>query len=852
MMFATITLSLMSFCSVVLQHMLLPSFDRGNPEPSGEAPPASPQMPPPPPPPQLSDEDAQEAFLELVKRRASIQTPLDTSFWRPYVRKEGKAAPKVESANQTQLIFVAGAEGTGHHFITALMMRLPALMPMTLVQEQAFQALWWNPKSHDPAVFWSAIEAFSEWVRAARSAGKHPAFCARSCLRLTGQKHCSWVGGLQLQKSGRLLDGRGHNGSFQPVGQMFSYPFSRSWNETEDGTHYPEIVDLQYMCDLLGVRLRVLVLYRDPIDAIMSMNNRGLPKIWRRFGRTFKLHKQVALYLSQLDEMYTQLSILRSDDYRVLNYTNLLISPLDYPAPLSDFLQLPHASISRSFTLSIKAKPKKRQNTTGGPMDGGTTGAWSDEVRRAFITTRLTDARRSITPPACCDEWTGLLARSPVVRVDQAMAPRRPTHWFSKWASTAPPPLRAENISFTHVVNPFKGGQDSEHRLAQQTTLRSIAHAAALANTQGVRVDVVCVMYPEDNDPTASYIDICRSSGFTIALMNVSVHSTLPQFRHPVRLPFLNQILYAGWLHGKGRYLTYSNIDIGVQAPFYLKVARQLQLMPDTPLSLIREEFEHTPETFGVENALGWRGGGLGHPGHDCWTFPREWVPKLVLGFTMVGVSMVATDLMQALHAHSGCRMSLISPQLTFHYVTGDSVVKHPQNQRARNNQLFTGLYTAWNCAQFARNRHDVLKVHPSYAQCWFNHQAECARRAPPLPRRCPAAAPPLPRRCPVGSTIAHAPSPVVCPCEQGRAMVTNVVPPSTICHTSSSCSGTTRQTPMGRRSVARAATRAICPRSATSAERARTTARIRRRTSCRRYPAAGAAAHPIWSRSHC
>ena len=43
---------------------------------------------------------------------------------------------------------------------------------------------------------------------------------------------------MQLQKAGRMLDGKGHNGTFQPIGQMFSYPFSRSWNETEDGTHY--------------------------------------------------------------------------------------------------------------------------------------------------------------------------------------------------------------------------------------------------------------------------------------------------------------------------------------------------------------------------------------------------------------------------------------------------------------------------------------------------------------------------------------------------------------------------------------------------------------------------------------
>ena len=107
---------------------------------------------------------SQEEFLETVKRRVSLKTPLDTSFWRPYVRgmaptpEEGSEGAK----NQTQLIFVAGAEGTGHHFITAVMMRLTQLMPMTLVQEQAFQALWWNPTARDPASFWSALEAFQQ------------------------------------------------------------------------------------------------------------------------------------------------------------------------------------------------------------------------------------------------------------------------------------------------------------------------------------------------------------------------------------------------------------------------------------------------------------------------------------------------------------------------------------------------------------------------------------------------------------------------------------------------------------------------------------------------------------------
>ena len=82
-------------------------------------------------------------------------------------------------------------------------------------------------------------------------------------------------------------------------------------------------------------------------------------------------------------------------------------------------------------------------------------------------------------------------------------------------------------------------------------------------------------------------------------------------------------------------------------APLHVATSLTWQVMPDVPLSLIREEFEHVPPTFNVEDAAARRGNGLGHPGHDCWAFPREWVPRLLISFTMVGVSMVATDLMQ-------------------------------------------------------------------------------------------------------------------------------------------------------------------------------------------------------------
>ena len=50
------------------------------------------------------------------------------------------------------------------------------------------------------------------------------------------------------------------------------------------------------------------------------------------------------LFLSQLDVLYQQLQGLRSDEYRVVNYTDILINPTPYAAPMAQFLELPYAT----------------------------------------------------------------------------------------------------------------------------------------------------------------------------------------------------------------------------------------------------------------------------------------------------------------------------------------------------------------------------------------------------------------------------------------------------------------------------------------------------------------------------
>jgi hypothetical protein len=54
----------------------------------------------------------------------------------------------------------------------------------------------------------------------------------------------------------------------------------------------------------------------------------------------------------------------------------------------------------------------------------------------------------------------------PVPRDDQ-LKPARAAHWFTGWAQEAPPPRRLQEISFTHVVNPFDPGNNTERARSQ-------------------------------------------------------------------------------------------------------------------------------------------------------------------------------------------------------------------------------------------------------------------------------------------------------------------------------------------------------------------------------------------------
>ena len=111
-------------------------------------------------------------------------------------------------------------------------MRLPDILPMTLVEEQSFVHLWWANSVHgaeadigvDPEILSSAAEVLKDWSSTARATGRQLAFGSRGCWRATSKEggDCSWISGISAQQRGNI----GVNETaLEWTGEPFTYPF---------------------------------------------------------------------------------------------------------------------------------------------------------------------------------------------------------------------------------------------------------------------------------------------------------------------------------------------------------------------------------------------------------------------------------------------------------------------------------------------------------------------------------------------------------------------------------------------------------------------------------------------------
>jgi hypothetical protein len=217
------------------------------------------------------------------------------------------------------------------------------------------------------------------------------------------------------------------------------------------------------------------------------------------------------------------------------------------------------------------------------------------------------------------------------------------------------------NLTFTHLINPFRSAPGSEYDVTSRLTFASIRTAMAYAKTRGVDVDLISVCYPEDLPAVEP-----PSRPFPVLNRSVQDFKTL----NPVKkFPLVGDLVKAAGEHGTGDYIVFTNIDIILQPFFYSHVADLLRRIGKyAPAFVINRRIV----SMGVTDPLGLPGlyaeDGRPHLGYDCFVFPRAWAAKIDTGSLCIGTNLFDSVLFALLDQQSGYKMRCFARQrLTLH-----------------------------------------------------------------------------------------------------------------------------------------------------------------------------------------
>ncbi len=215
------------------------------------------------------------------------------------------------------------------------------------------------------------------------------------------------------------------------------------------------------------------------------------------------------------------------------------------------------------------------------------------------------------------------------------------------------------NIRFTHLLNPFTAKPGSEHDIAQRVTFQALRNAAEESTRAGIGVEVLSVVYPQD-------VSSAEAPSRVVAELSRSVQDVHPM-SPPRMFPLVRDLLDLAAQHGQGDYIVFTNVDISPQ-PFLYKVLDEL--MKSDPQRAVIVNRRTIPRVISdpAQIALAYREPGNSHHGHDCFVFPRAWVPQLVLNDVCIGAPWWDYALLANLDALSRFRMfTYLHQRLTFH-----------------------------------------------------------------------------------------------------------------------------------------------------------------------------------------
>lgn len=218
-----------------------------------------------------------------------------------------------------------------------------------------------------------------------------------------------------------------------------------------------------------------------------------------------------------------------------------------------------------------------------------------------------------------------------------------------KLSTVQPNPLTG--LTFTHVYSPFVG-----QNIAEGTVVASSINAAVeYAHKHGISVEVVAVVLDKD----LGHEDLVLADNAKVVTVSNVFQDVYPNATKG-NVPFIGDILSASRSVAGGSYTILTNPDIVLDKTFYTEMVKLLERRPadwqsvtinrrTIPVESIykmdydnkaqdNKKAKRIPDEFykklgeeNIEDILEKINSidGEEHPGHDCFAFPTEWIPRL-------------------------------------------------------------------------------------------------------------------------------------------------------------------------------------------------------------------------------
>ncbi len=228
----------------------------------------------------------------------------------------------------------------------------------------------------------------------------------------------------------------------------------------------------------------------------------------------------------------------------------------------------------------------------------------------------------------------------------------------------------------SHIINSCVVNETSDLVIAQPITFETMRLAKKFA-VGTVNVDLCVIKSREENS--------CIPCGFRkLPDLQRSVLD-ISNFNMQKKFPLIKDMLDTLYENSDADYFIYTNVDIALQAGFYLYVNKLINDGFDAIVinrRTITKEFSEIQDIPKMYMEVGDI-----HPGYDCFVFRRNVYPNYRLGDACIGIGHIGQILISNLICKAS-RFTLVKQAHTTFHIGDDRAGKIPEFQDMRDHNL--------------------------------------------------------------------------------------------------------------------------------------------------------------------